>query len=137
MPPAFKDEGTGAKNMIAKRARSTSYDDSDTVVPMQDDEPLEVRLPKKGRSTGFSFATAGRAQKLEEKKKEIKPYLLAAVQARDGYHNFHEMKGKPNQHPTVIKSIYTFARDFVKEYDDHMTSAVKVSMLCLAKTSYV
>ena len=45
------------------------------------------------------------------------------------------MKGKPNQHPTVIKSIYTFARDFVKEYDDCMTSAVKVSMLCLALPS--
>jgi hypothetical protein len=101
---------------------------------MQDDELLEVHLPKKGHFTGFSSATAGRAQKLEEKK-EIKPYLLAAVQVRDGYHNFHEMKGKPNQHPTVIKSIYTFARDFVKEYDDCMTSAVKVSMLCLALPS--
>jgi hypothetical protein len=136
MRPAIKDEGTGAENMTAKRTRSTSYDDNETV-PMQDDELLEVRLPKKGRSTEFSFATAGRAQKLLEKKKEIKPYLFAAVQARDGYCDFHEMKGKPNQHPTVIKNIYTFARDFVKEYDDRMTSAVKVSMLCLAETSYV
>jgi hypothetical protein len=117
MPPAFKDKGTGAENMIAKWARSTSYDDSDMVVPMQDNEPLEVCLPKKGCSTGFLLTTVGRAQKLEEKKKKIKPYLLAAVQARDGYHNFHKMKGKPNQHPTVIKSIYTFVRDFVKEYD--------------------
>ena len=138
VPPAvIKDEGASAENLIVKRTCNVSHDDNDMFVPAEDDEPREVRPPKKGRSAAFSFATAGRAQKLEEKKNDIKPYLLAAVQARDGYIHFHEMKGRPNQHPTVIKNIYLFARDFVKDYDDRMTSTVKVFASLLAETCNV